>query len=159
MQGAEIQPAKRGARIVVFGFDVGEISQIRRIRALIALGHDVHSFTMRRDNMNMDFEPDWPNTHLFMTSNENLPKRAVVVARSIVKMTGHREMLKGADVIIARNLDMLAIAWAARAMAGASDVPLIYECLDINGALCREGRKADAMRAAEQFLQIGRAHV
>ena len=37
-------------------------------------------------------------------------------------------------------------------MAGASDVPLIYECLDINGALCREGRKADAMRAAEQFL-------
>ncbi|MBR9893972.1 glycosyltransferase family 4 protein [bacterium] len=152
MQAAEIQPAKRGARIVVFGFDVGEISQIRRIRALIALGHDVHSFTMRRDNMNMDFEPDWPNTHLFMTSNENLPKRAVVVARSIVKMTGHREMLKGADVIIARNLDMLAIAWAARAMAGASDVPLIYECLDINGALCREGRKADAMRAAEQFL-------
>ncbi|MCA0964023.1 glycosyltransferase [Salipiger bermudensis] len=152
MSAAEIQPAPRPARIVVFGFDVGEISQIRRIRALVALGHDVHSFTMRRDNMNTAYEPDWPNTHLFMTSNENLPKRAVVVAGSILKMTGHREMLQRADVIIARNLDMLAIAWAARAMAGASNVPLVYECLDINGALCREGRKGDAMRAAEQFL-------
>lgn len=150
------KPAAAGhsapARIEVFGFDVAEISQIRRIRAMVALGHDVHSFTMRRDNMNEDFEPEWPNTHLFMTENENLPKRAAIVAASIVKMTGHRQRLRTADMIFARNLDMLAIAWAARAMAGASDVPLIYECLDINGALCREDAKSRAMRSAERFL-------
>ncbi|MEL7125841.1 MAG: glycosyltransferase [Pseudomonadota bacterium] len=142
-------------RIEVFGFDVAEISQIRRIRALIALGHHVHSFTMRRDNMNADFEPDWPNTHLFKTENENLPKRAATVAASIAKMARHRARLQRADMIIARNLDMLAIAWAARGMAGAGRVPLVYECLDINGALCGDGAKSRAMRAAERRLLAG----
>ncbi|WP_251363959.1 glycosyltransferase [Epibacterium ulvae] len=143
-------PAPR--RVVVFGFDVAEISQIRRIRAMTALGHQVHSFTMRRDNMNQGFEPEWPNTHLFDTENENLPKRVAVVLKSIVKMAGHRAKVKEADAIFARNLDMLAIAWAARFMAGAHKTPLVYECLDINGALCRSGKKGDLMRAAERFL-------
>ncbi|MCI5042830.1 MAG: glycosyl transferase, partial [Donghicola eburneus] len=106
-------------RIEVFGFDVAEISQIRRIRALAALGHQVHSFTMRRENMNKAFEPDWPNTHLFMTENENLQKRVAVVAKSIWKMRRYRKSLATADMIIARNLDMLAIACAARVIAGA----------------------------------------
>ncbi|WP_299684399.1 glycosyltransferase [uncultured Tateyamaria sp.] len=152
---AASDPRTDGLRIEVFGFDVAEISQIRRIRALIGLGHNVHSFTMRRDNMNKDFEPDWPNTHLFMTENENLPKRAAIVAASVVKMAKHRARLRAADMIIARNLDMVAIAWAARAMAGAGHVPLVYECLDINGALCGDGPKSHAMRAAERRLLAG----
>jgi len=51
-------PGPGPARIEVFGFDVAEISQIRRIRAMVSAGHDVHSFTMRRQNMNRDFQPD-----------------------------------------------------------------------------------------------------
>ena len=139
-------------QIEVFGFDVAEISQIRRIKALRSLGHDVHSFTMRRDNMNQDFVPDWPNTHLYDTENENLPKRVAVVLGSIVKMLRHRARIRAADMLIARNLDMLAIAWAARLLAGARQVPLVYECLDINGALCGNGKKARLMRAAERRL-------
>ena len=139
-------------RIEVFGFDVAEISQIRRIRALAALGHQVHSFTMRRENMNKAFEPDWPNTHLFMTENENLQKRVAVVAKSIWKMRRYRKSLATADMIIARNLDMLAIACAARLIAGAPRTPIVYECLDINGALCRNDLKSRLMRAAERFL-------
>lgn len=145
-------PPGGAARIEVFGFDVAEISQIRRIRAMRSLGHEVHSFTMRRENMNREFRPDWPNTHLFNTRNESLMKRAAVVAASVVKMAGHRARLRNADMILARNLDMLAIAWAARRMAGATHVPLVYECLDINGALCREDGKGRAMRAAERGL-------
>lgn len=140
------------ARIEVFGFDVAENSQIRRIRAMAAAGHDIHSFTMRRQHMNLDFEPDWPNTHLFNTRAENLPLRLAVIAGSVLKMTGHAARLRRADMIFARNLDMLAIAWAAKAMAGATRVPLVYECLDINGALCGDGAKSRVMRAAERFL-------
>lgn len=139
-------------RIEVFGFDVAEISQIRRIRALRSIGHMVHSFTMRRMNMQQQFEPDWPNTHLFVTENENLVKRARIVGASILKMFKHRQRMRDADVIIARNLDMLAIAWAARALAGAKRTPLVYECLDINGSLCGDGAKSRLMRAAERFL-------
>lgn len=142
----------RALRIEVFGFDVTEVSQIRRIRALLALGHDVNSFTMRRDNMNANFVPEWPNTHLFTTKNKNLLKRVGIVAASILKSVPHRSRLRKADIIIARNLDMLAIAWSARQMAGAGHVPLVYECLDINAALCREDSKGKAMRATERFL-------
>ena len=138
-------------RIVVFGFDVNEVSQIRRIRALRDLGHDVQSFTMRRRNMNDGFEPDWPNTHLYDTANEQILKRAFVVAGSILKMTRHREALRQADVIVARNLDMLAIAWAARRMAGARGA-LVYECLDIHGAMTGSGSKSKAMRRVERLL-------
>ncbi|MGB3406284.1 MAG: glycosyl transferase [Jannaschia sp.] len=144
----------RPARIEVFGFDVAEISQIRRIRAMRDLGHDVHSFTMRRDNMNVGFTPDWPNTHLFATRNEALGRRAAVVAGSIVKTAAHRTRLRAADVIFARNLDMLAIAWAARALAR-SRAPLVYECLDIHGALTGHGAKSGAMRLAERRLLAG----
>jgi succinoglycan biosynthesis protein ExoL len=140
------------ARIEVFGFDVAEVSQIRRIRTMIALGHDVHSFTMRRQNMNVDFQPDWPNTHLSMTENENLLRRVAVIASSILKMAGHRARIRQADMIVARNLDMLAIAHVARAIAGATQVPLVYECLDIHGSLCGDNTKGRAMRAAERYL-------
>lgn len=145
-------PPHPTARIAVFGFDIAEISQIRRIRALRALGHHVHSFTMRRQNMNADFSPEWANTHLFSTENENLPRRAAVVAASILKMAGHRARLQQTDIIIARNLDMLAIAHAARAMAGAGRVPIVYECLDIHGALCGHGARNRALRAVERAL-------
>lgn len=139
------------AKIEVFGFDVAEISQIRRIRALRDLGHAVHSFTMRRGNMNAGFVPDWPNTHLFETRNEALGRRALAVAGSVVKTARHRARLRAADMIVARNLDMLAIAWAARGLSG-SRAALVYECLDIHGALTGQGAKGRAMRAAERRL-------
>lgn len=145
----------RPARIVVFGFDVAEASQIRRIRALTALGHQVHSFTMRRLNMNTDFRPDWPDTPLFQTTNGALMTRAAVVAVSILTMTRHRARLREADLILARNLDMLAIALAARRMAGVDYVPVIYECLDIHSVLTDPGLKGRMMRAAERAM-LGR---
>jgi hypothetical protein len=145
-------PSVEPKRIEVFGFDLAEAAQIRRIRALVALGHQVHSFTMRRANMNADFRADWPNTHLFVTRNENLLRRAFVVLAAILRMNGHKDRLRAADVILARNLDMLALAWAGRALAGASQVPLIYECLDIHAALTDPGVKGRVLRRAERFL-------
>lgn len=140
------------ARVEVFGFDVAEISQIRRIRAIASLGHQVHSFTMRRQNMNAGFTPDWPNTHLFNTRNESILRRAAVVAGSILRMAGHRKRIRQADMLLARNLDMLAIAHAARVLAGRPRLPLVYECLDIHGSLTGGGAKGRLMRAAERYL-------
>ncbi|MEM9844612.1 MAG: hypothetical protein AAF965_07410, partial [Pseudomonadota bacterium] len=59
----------RRLNVEIFGFDIAEASQIRRIRTILSLGHNVHSFTMRRGNMNTGFQADWPNTHLFNTAN------------------------------------------------------------------------------------------
>lgn len=144
-------PLAEPARVEVFGFDVAEISQIRRIRAIAELGHEVHSFTMRRRNMKTEFVPDWPNTHLYETQNEALGRRVRVIAASMLRMFAHRPRLRASDVIIARNLDMLAIAvfarWIARSRAG-----LVYECLDIHSSLTGTGSKSRVMRRAERFL-------
>ena len=142
----------RRLNVEIFGFDIAEASQIRRIRTILSLGHNVHSFTMRRGNMNTGFQADWPNTHLFNTANEKLWRRVAVIGASVVKMIGHRARLRSADVLVARNLDMLAIAALARWIANARHVPLIYECLDIHGALCGRGLKARMMRWMERRL-------
>lgn len=140
------------SKILIFGFDSAEASQIRRIKSLMALGHDVHAFTMRRGDKSQPFDTEFPNTHLYWTDHEKLLKRAFVVAGSIVKMTGYREKLRSADVILARNLDMLAIAWAARFLANATNVPLVYECLDIHKSMTGDGQKSKALRRAERWL-------
>lgn len=140
------------SKVVVFGFDVAEAAQIRRIRSIRALGHEVHSFTMRRRNMNAAFEPEWPNTHLYHTANRDLARRAATVLASMLRMVGHRPEVGSADVILARNLDMLAIAWAARLVAGATSTPLVYECLDVHASLTGRGRGARVLRGIEALL-------
>jgi succinoglycan biosynthesis protein ExoL len=140
------------ATIFVFGFDLGEAAQIRRIRSFRAAGHAVRSATLRRSNMNAGFVPDWPNIDLGLVENERLGRRLAVIASAVGRMARRRRALDGADLIVARNLDMLAIAWAARLLAGRTRTPLVYECLDIHGLLTRPGPVGAAARWAERRL-------
>jgi len=141
----------RPLRLLVFGFDAAEAAQIRRIRSYMECGFDVLAFTMRRDNMNADFEPFWPNIHLYDTSNENMIGRLRAIAGSVVKVVRHRRQIQGSDVIVARNLDMLIIAAVAQVMIP-SRPPLIYECLDIHGLMTDAGIKGRLFRAVERVL-------
>lgn len=138
-------------KIAVFGFDVAEAAQIRRIRAFRELGHDVVSYTMRRKSMNQDFQPEWENVHLYETQNENHLRRLSVLLRSIVKLWPHRHDVCNSDVVVARNFDMLALAWTTQVM-GRKKVPTVYECLDIHALFVREDRIGAWMRKAEKFL-------
>lgn len=140
------------ARIFAFAFDLTEASQIRRIRSLQMLGHHVTSAAFRRDNMNAGFVPDWPNTDLGPVANQRYGKRIIAVLRSIWRMARRRTDLKNSDIIIARNFDLLVIAWASRIFAGAREVPLVYECLDIHGLFTRTGLVGALMRWCERRL-------
>ena len=122
------------------------------IRSFRAAGHEVRSATMRRANMNQGFVPDWPNIDLGRVENERLGRRLAVIAAAVALMARRRRALDTADVIVARNLDMLAIAWAARLLAGRTRIPLVYECLDIHGLLTRTGLLGAAARWAERRL-------
>ncbi|WP_138470300.1 glycosyltransferase family 4 protein [Poseidonocella sp. HB161398] len=144
-------PERKPLKLLVFGADAAEASQIRRMRSYLACGFEVTGFMMRRANMNRAFEPFWDNVHLFETPNENPAYRAATVAGSIAKLRAHRAKLAGADVIIARNLDMLAVAAAARRMISPRPA-LIYECLDIHRLMTDGGRKGRLMRSAERHL-------
>lgn len=145
------RPKDRPLKVVVFGFDAGEAAQVRRMRSFLDCGFEVVGFMMRRANMNPDFVPFWDNVHLYDTQNESHGRRIATVAGSVAKLRAHRDKLAGADVIVARNLDMLAIAAAAQMMIHPRP-PLIYECLDIHGLMTNQGVKGRLVRAVERKL-------
>ena len=140
-------------RLLFFGFDASEPSHIRRIRAYTDCGFDVSAATMRRDGQGAG--PDsgvfWDNIHLGTTRHAAMGQRLRAIAGAIAALPRHRKRLSGFDVIVARNLDMLAIATAARAMMRPAP-PLIYECLDIHGLMTNPGRKGRVARAFERRL-------
>jgi len=139
-------------RLVVFGFDASEAAQIRRIRSYMDSGFEVQGFTMRRDNMNADFTPYWPNVALGHVSNENVRRRLGALAAALPIIYRNRDKLAGADVIVARNLDMLALAVVAQSLTPGRRPPVIYECLDIHGAMTHAGMKGRVFRALERRL-------
>ena len=56
-------PDPVGLPVAVFGFDLTEPAQMRRIRSLIALGCQVTSFCQRREG-SPEVTPDWENIDL-----------------------------------------------------------------------------------------------
>ncbi|MDA8585466.1 glycosyl transferase [Rhodobacteraceae bacterium] len=140
--------------ILVFGFDISESSQIRRIRLMQTAGFDVSSAAMRRDNMNLDFVPDWPNIELAQAGNAKMLNRLVAILKSSKTMLAHRSMVRDSDVVWARNFDMLVIAWLCRVASRSSKTrqTFVYECLDIHSLFTRTDWIGRAMRAVERLL-------
>ena len=139
-------------KAVVFGFDAAESSQIRRIRSLMESGVEVIAFTMRRSNMAGDTRTPWPNIHLFNVQNERLARRLAVLVASVGKIAWNRKAFQGADVIIARNFDLLLLAHIGRLISGRWRVPIVYECLDIHASFTGKGMVGRVFRALERAL-------
>jgi succinoglycan biosynthesis protein ExoL len=140
----------RRARVVFFAFDIAEAAQIRRIESIRSLGHEVASVSFRRDNMNARFVPDWPDLPLGPSSNRRYLLRIWRLMRAILRVWRHREIVRGSDVWIARNIDMALLALAMRRLAGPREVRLVYECLDIHGLFTRADALGAGMRWVEQ---------
>lgn len=139
-------------KLAVFGSDASEAAQVKRIDAFLACGFDVQGFMMRRANMNQTFAPFWKNLHLCDAENEKHSKRMLAVVKSIVKVLGHRDLLRGTDVIVARNLDMLMVAAVAQLVTPANSPTLVYECLDINNLMTSGGLRGKVFRWIERRL-------
>lgn len=148
---SSVLPKGKQIRLLVFAPDAAEASFIRRMRSYLDCGFSVVGFTMRRKNMNRDFEPFWGNVHLGEAENENPLRRIIAVSSSTLKVFKSRKKLAGSDVIVARNLDMLALATFARFMVRPRPA-LIYECLDIHGLMTQRGFKGWIFRFAERRL-------
>ena len=145
----------RLTKVTFFAFDIAEAAQIRRIEAVRSLGHAVASVSFRRANMNAGFQPDWPDLALGEVRNNDFLRRGLRVLASILRVWRQRDRLAGSPVWIARNFDLLAIAWAVKGLSGRRDVKLVYECLDIHGLFTRAGPVGGVMRWLERRL-LGR---
>lgn len=134
--------------LAFFGHDARDAAVQRRIKAFEHAGARVRAFTMRRGAA---FEAPWANVDLGETRDAAFVQRIAALARARPLLRAHVETLRGADLIYARNLDMLWLAHWARRMARSS-APLVFECLDIHRFMTRNDPLGAAMRSVERGL-------
>lgn len=129
--------------------DLNDAAVARRVRMLVAGGG-----TVRLAGFSRGAAPDMvagvAATSLGRTGDARMIQRVLAVLRNVARAAPARHVATGADVLVARNLEMLAIAARVRRPGQ----QLVYECLDIHRLMLGDGAKSRALRALEgQLLQ------
>ena len=131
--------------------DVWDAAVARRVSMLVDGGAKVTVAGFRRR------DPATPEIcgaqvlDLGRTADAALSKRAgLVVWRALTARFWSRRLPPG-DVVIARSLELLTLAWAMGVLTGAKR-PLVYECLDIHRLMLSDGLVGRVLRRWERFL-------
>lgn len=135
-------------RIAFFGHDAADAAVRRRVQGFRDDGLDVTGFTMRRRD---DVAVEWDNVDLGRTFDAAYAQRIASIFRGAKLAAAERDKLAAADVIYARNLDMLATALLARRKANLK-TPVIYESLDVHRLLTRKDPIGFVFRRLEGAL-------
>ena len=131
-------------RVAYFVHNLADAAVARRIAMLHAGGAEVIVAGFCRAETAPLTVAGAPAVALGRTHDAALKQRAGQVARNLVRPRAMVEAARGADVIVARNLEMLALARSAQRRAG---VPrLVYESLDIHRSLLGGGIASKALR-------------
>ncbi|WP_245581821.1 glycosyltransferase [Phyllobacterium phragmitis] len=85
------------------------------------------------------------------TSDGRFAQRLAAVAQAALSLGAVLKNVAKPDVIIGRNLEMLALANRARTIFS-GDAPIVYECLDVHRLLLRQDLAGKAIRSAERAL-------
>ncbi len=146
--GAQLAPVDLMTHVAFFAQDAADAAVRRRVQGFRDDGLKVTGFTMRRRDQ---VEVDWDNVDLGRTYDAAYLQRIGSIFRGGRLAAGQPDLLAQADVIYARNLDMLATAFRARRIAGL-DTPVIYEALDVHRLLTRKDMLGLAFRRLEGAL-------
>lgn len=120
-------------RISYFGHDSSDAAIRKRVNNFQDCGYAVHGFMNRRFD---GPDPEWQNVELGATENGAYFNRIWSVFRGAFRAAKHKQTLAASDLIVARNLDMLATAFLTKRLTGLA-TPVVYESLDIHRMLCR----------------------
>ncbi|CDZ25786.1 glycosyltransferase [Neorhizobium galegae] len=139
--------------VLYLAHDMADAAIRRRVLTLKAGGAAVTVAGFERGSNVLADERDVTTVSLGQTADGRFAQRigAVLAARMRLKRT--LADIAVPDVIIARNLETLALAGRAASMFS-RQVPVVYECLDIHRLLLDEGIKGRLMRQAQ--LSFGR---
>ncbi len=135
-------------RIAFFGHDASDAAVQRRVAAFIDDGCTVQAYMMRRRDPGLQA---WELVDLGLTRDGAFLHRAIQIVRGARLAARHRGKLAAADLIYARNLDMLACAFLTKGLTGLR-TPVIYECLDVHRLLTRRDPIGLVMRWMERSL-------
>ncbi|TCL71119.1 glycosyl transferase family 1 [Rhizobium sp. BK251] len=138
-------------RILYFVHDLADPAVRRRVLTLQAGGAKVTLAGFRRDTNELAAIHGVTPIELGRTQDAQFAQRIVAVAKSSMRLRATLRHVEKPDVIIARNLEMLAVANRARSIFG-GDTPIAYECLDIHRLLLRGDIAGKVIRTAERHL-------
>ena len=138
-------------RILYLVHDLNDPAVRRRVLMLRAGGAEVVLAGFRRiDNPFSVIEGMTP-VDLGRTHDGRFLQRLASVGRAALTLSRRLDRNFRPDLVIGRNLEMLALAHRASALFG-GNIPVVYECLDIHRLMLRGDVAGQALRAVERRL-------
>lgn len=134
--------------IAFFGHDAADAAVRRRVAAFERDGLTVTGFMMARQS---DVATEWKNIPLGLTRDGAFLQRIKSIFSGARIAASHQDELVKADLIYARNLDMLACAFLAKRHARLK-TPVVYESLDVHRLLTRPDLIGKMLRWVEKSL-------
>lgn len=138
-------------RILYLVHDLSDPAVARRVAMLQAGGADVVLAGFRRGGQQSAQVCGVAPIELGLTEDGRFAQRLLAVARAAWSLGVRLGRITPPDIIIGRNLEMLALANRARHLFGA-EIPIVYECLDIHRLMLRQDAVGKALRQAEKWL-------
>jgi len=138
------------AKIAYFVHDLADAAVHRRVRMLAAGGAAVTVIGFHRSAEAPSTVEGLRTVDLGRTADEMLVRRMLSVAGSLVRLDSIAHHVREANVILARNLEMLVLAVRARGRY-APEAAVVYECLDIHRMLLSK-RLGQPLRLLESKL-------
>jgi hypothetical protein len=138
-------------KIAYLAWDLCDAATVRRAEMLRTGGAELAIAGFRRRDTAPSQVAGISPLDLGRTFDGRLAHRAALVALRCARAGALRAAVQGADIVLARNLEMLAIGAVAR-RAYAPGARLVYECLDIHRLMCGSGPASVGLRALEGAL-------
>lgn len=138
----------KAIRVAYFGPDARDAAIKRRIESMLHVGFRVRAYMMRRQE---NIAYGWDNVDLGFVRHVAFVRRLAAIARAVVISLKDQAELQQADIWIARNLDLLVVAYFVRRLLGVQ-APLVYECLDIHRLMTRQDWVGRMVRSAERRM-------
>lgn len=138
-------------KIAYFVHDLTDPAVARRVRMLQAGGAIVRVLGFRRAKAAPAAIEGAPVIDLGLTYDSALGHRAWATVKTALGTRRLRAALAGADLMLARTLEMLLVAHAARTLCRLR-AAVVYECLDIHRMMLGDGARGHSLRALERVL-------
>ena len=139
------------AKIAYFAHDLADPAVQRRVQMLAAGNADVMPIGFRRGSESITAIAGIPAVEIGRSADGKLVDRALSVAGALARLAKVASHMRGSDVIVARNLEMLVLAARARKRY-APAARLVYECLDIHRMLLSNRLDGTLLRLLESRL-------
>lgn len=147
---ASVADGAQGRKILYMAPDLSDPA-VRRRRIMLEAGGASVAVAGFLRGAAPDPPAEWAAEGLGRTRDAALGQRALMVARRLLEPLALRRRVHDKDAVIARNLEMLVLAWAGLTL-GASRARLCYEVLDIHRVMLGTGLKSRLLRRVERLL-------